>query len=360
MTLRTGQTVDVYDTFGELDPSEPLGQLALVLDPLSLYVMTATGYQPLASLAGATLPSVGNHNLYSTTHPDVGGTRADGEVLVWRPAQGTSGLYDHEALAALLANASEATAGVAEIATQAETNAGTDDARIVTPAKLAMLAARPGDLKPSARINPDAGWLRADGAAVGRTAYAALFAAVTVATTGNTTNGSSVVGGMGSTAGMEAGMPFEGANIPSGTTIASVDSAAQVTLSASATATVAGVAVRALPYGGGDGSTTFNVPDMRGRAAVGAGAGAGLTARRLGATMGSESHALTIAEMPPHDHQVRRTLRTDLTGGGAQAAVRGVPGDSPDATASSATSTGGGGAHNNVQPSTALNWFVKT
>lgn len=43
-------------------------------------------------------------------------------------------------------------------------------------------------------------------------------------------------------------------------------------------------------YGAGDGMTTFNVPDMRGRVSVGAGTGAGLTARTLGDTGGAETH----------------------------------------------------------------------
>lgn len=51
-------------------------------------------------------------------------------------------------------------------------------------------------------------------------------------------------------------------------------------------------------FGAGDGSTTFNVPDLRGRAPIGAGTGPSLSARTLGATGGAETHQLTIAEMP--------------------------------------------------------------
>lgn len=50
-------------------------------------------------------------------------------------------------------------------------------------------------------------------------------------------------------------------------------------------------------YGVGDGSTTFNIPDMRGRTAIGSGTGAGLTARTLGAALGTEP-----ASMPSHNH----------------------------------------------------------
>lgn len=59
-------------------------------------------------------------------------------------------------------------------------------------------------------------------------------------------------------------------------------------------------AVIGTTFGVGDGSTTFNVPDFRGRVAVGAGAGAGLTVRAVGAVGGQES----ITQVPPHTHNI--------------------------------------------------------
>jgi microcystin-dependent protein len=55
-------------------------------------------------------------------------------------------------------------------------------------------------------------------------------------------------------------------------------------------------------YGAGDGTTTFNLPDLRGRFGLGAGQGASLTNRLLGAVGGEETHALTIAELAVHSH----------------------------------------------------------
>ena len=55
-------------------------------------------------------------------------------------------------------------------------------------------------------------------------------------------------------------------------------------------------------FGTGDGSTTFNLPDMRGRVGVGAGQGSGLTNRLLAATGGEEAHALSVAELASHSH----------------------------------------------------------
>lgn len=53
---------------------------------------------------------------------------------------------------------------------------------------------------------------------------------------------------------------------------------------------------------GGESAGTFRLPDLRGRAPVGAGTGSGLTARSLGVKVGTETHTLTTSEMPSHTH----------------------------------------------------------
>jgi microcystin-dependent protein len=55
---------------------------------------------------------------------------------------------------------------------------------------------------------------------------------------------------------------------------------------------------------GGDGRTTFALPDARGRSLVHEGAGPGLTARSLGAEFGTEDQNLTVDQMPPHSHGI--------------------------------------------------------
>lgn len=53
---------------------------------------------------------------------------------------------------------------------------------------------------------------------------------------------------------------------------------------------------------GGDGRTTFGLPDLRGRVAMGAGNGPGLTSRSLGQKSGTEYNYLTVGQLPAHSH----------------------------------------------------------
>ena len=60
-------------------------------------------------------------------------------------------------------------------------------------------------------------------------------------------------------------------------------------------------------YGSGNGTTTFNVPDMRSRMPMGAGAGTGLTSRALAATGGAESVVIASGNLPLHQHTIAHT-----------------------------------------------------
>jgi microcystin-dependent protein len=53
---------------------------------------------------------------------------------------------------------------------------------------------------------------------------------------------------------------------------------------------------------GGNGTTTFGLPDLRGRQIIGMGQGPGLTNRIVGQAFGTESVTLTANNLPPHDH----------------------------------------------------------
>jgi len=55
---------------------------------------------------------------------------------------------------------------------------------------------------------------------------------------------------------------------------------------------------------GGDGRTTFGLPDLRGRVAIHPGNGPGLSTRRLGEKSGTETNTLNVNQMPSHGHSV--------------------------------------------------------
>ncbi len=61
---------------------------------------------------------------------------------------------------------------------------------------------------------------------------------------------------------------------------------------------------------GGDGRTTFGLPDLRGRIPIHAGSGPGLTTRSLGAKSGAETETLTVNQLPSHTHQLVATSAT--------------------------------------------------
>jgi microcystin-dependent protein len=133
-------------------------------------------------------------------------------------------------------------------------------------------------------------------------------------------------------------------------------------------------------YGGGDGINTFNLPDLRGRTVIGAGHGAGLTARTVAQTLGEETHTLTTAEMPMHTHALTDPGHSHSVStpsgsafgvalNGAQCGVycgtqqqsmafaAATAGASP--TGITIGQTGGSGAHNTMQPSIVLNYLIK-
>lgn len=62
---------------------------------------------------------------------------------------------------------------------------------------------------------------------------------------------------------------------------------------------------------GGDGRTTFALPDLRGRVPISSGRGPGLTDRRIGSRSGQEIHTLTTLEMPSHNHLTSNNNATD-------------------------------------------------
>ena len=102
-------------------------------------------------------------------------------------------------------------------------------------------------------------------------------------------------------------------------------------------------------YGSGDGSTTFNLPDMRGRVAVGSDA-------NLGATAGVLSVSLTAAQNGPHNHTTLIDYKNLM---GTPEGSNSFQARQEPAGAVTTGSSGNGAAHENRQPSLYLNYVVK-
>jgi len=143
-------------------------------------------------------------------------------------------------------------------------------------------------------------------------------------------------------------VPFGGASIPSGWLECNGAAVSRITYADL-------FAVVGTTYGAGDGSTTFNLPDLRGRTSIGKGTGSGLTPRALGATGGAETHTLSAAEMPAHTHAT--TLRSDTVAGALQSTAG--QSDGSITVSYTSTSAGGGGAHNNLPPFVVTAWLIK-
>ncbi len=121
---------------------------------------------------------------------------------------------------------------------------------------------------------------------------------------------------------------------------------------------------------GGDGKTTFALPDLRGAAPLQAGQGPGLSNRKLGERGGHAAESLTLDELPIHVHVVRvsTTLGTATAPGGKVWAKSGTgknqkmyatqAGTSPQMNSSAFAVAGGNQPHNNMPPYLALSFCI--
>lgn len=135
---------------------------------------------------------------------------------------------------------------------------------------------------------PPLGTIKANGAAVSRTTYADLFGRIAVTQNGTFSTGSPIITGIADTSRLFIGDPLSGVHVPGGATVLTWDSASQITMSANAVGTGTALFTDA-PWGIGDGSTTFNVPELRGEFVRGWDNLRGIDAgRRLGAAQADQ------------------------------------------------------------------------
>ena len=175
------------------------------------------------------------------------------------------------------------------------------------------------------------------------------------------------------------------AGIPTGTVSAFAGSAAPTGYAlcdgsaVNRTAQAALFSVIGTTYGIGDGSTTFNLPDLRGRVVAGLGESLlGATADELGDDNGlianTKEHTLLETELPAHDHftlnnnagnsgnpvGATNSASFSTSFGGDSSYQMAAPTADPVANIGLSSETGGGLAHPNVQPTIILNYIIKT
>jgi len=121
---------------------------------------------------------------------------------------------------------------------------------------------------------------------------------------------------------------------------------------------------------GGNGRTTFALPDLRGRVPIHEGKGQGLSSRALGSKSGSETETVTVSQLPAHTHMMQ---------GSTGAAADSSPDDNVPATAAGANlyiqspaaaeivamdsdavvvSSGGNQTHKNIMPFQCINFII--
>lgn len=236
-------------------------------------------------------------------------------------------------------DASETVKGIVELATQAEAAAGSSADRAVTPASLAPIFSGL-----DSRLDAH------DGNVASLDSRLDALEAVTPAQVGIT--------------GEIRMWPVAAA--PSGWMLCEGGAISRTTYSALYT-------LLGNNYGAGDGSTTFNVPDLRGRVPVGFN-GSDTDFNSRGKTGGEKTHILTTSEMPSHNHTQDQHNHAANNGGNFITDSGSGPGANyglqngtfynfRTSFTQLATPTnqaaGGGGAHNNLQPYQVVKFIIK-
>ncbi len=146
-------------------------------------------------------------------------------------------------------------------------------------------------------------------------------------------------------------LPYAGASAPTGWLLCNGSAVSRETYASL-------FAIISTTFGVGNGSTTFNIPNLAGRVPIGVGTGTDANSAEdtftLGGTEGEYEHTLVTDEMPSHTHSLDQAYSSQgIDGAGSN--YKSLNSLTTDLTGS----TGGDAAHNNIQPSLGLNYIIK-
>ena len=117
---------------------------------------------------------------------------------------------------------------------------------------------------------------------------------------------------------------------------------------------------------GGDGRSTYGLPDLRGRIPIHVGSGPGLTSRRLGSKVGQEKVTVTVNQLPSHRHDWKASsgvAKQTQPGGNALAQPSANlyiqnPSNFANMGSNSITNVGGSRDHTNLQPALCVHFII--
>ncbi len=118
---------------------------------------------------------------------------------------------------------------------------------------------------------------------------------------------------------------------------------------------------------GGDGESTFGIPDLRGRVPLGPGTGSGLSSKALGQNSGSETNTLSVAQMPRHNHAINAVSadgNKSTPSGNLPASTKLLDPEYSDGSATitmnsnMVANTGDGASVNNMQPYLSVTFII--
>lgn len=202
-----------------------------------------------------------------------------------------------------------------------------------------------GTIMPFGGFTIPTNWVLAFGQTLSRSTFSQLMSALTiVSTTATCTQTSTTVGGFASTAQMAVGEPIEASCLPSNTTISSITNGTTIVVSQAAS-TGGTVTATVFPWGNGDGSTTFTLPDLRGRVLAGADAMGGTAASRLTSTFYGAVASAPAVTGGSQSTTISTTTTANVAVTGATSII-GLAGANP--------------AQRTIQPTSTINYIIKT